>query len=265
MSHTVLHITGLATPTAYSATTGKTGCVSSFSLDEIINPPKNVAGKQCLVTATYCNYETSKPLAENNKLYSVYFGWNVNSPWSQVYTSPNMPFIQPALGVRDFSKDLYHSVGPRIVYIPDGPFPVKFICRQQNLNNTLTESYNTVSMWSATGSDPFTKVVIGSTNNTLTLTYNGTTTTITIPSTTYESIDQLYQALVSLVPSPYILRKDGNMSYTRLNILRAYESGINAFTVGGTAVASLGFPATSSLYSKDFTIMTIMLNITPVE
>jgi hypothetical protein len=144
MSPTILHMAGYATPTAFSQTTGKTTCVSSMTFDEVVDPPKNIAGKQCVVEAVYCNYETSKPLSTANRANQVaYFGWNLNSIWSHVYASINSPFLQPGLGVRDLEWGRFTSLGPRIVRIPHGPFPIRFLCRTQDLNNQLTEAYST--------------------------------------------------------------------------------------------------------------------------
>lgn len=144
MAPTIMHMVGYAKPTAYASVTN---AVSACNFDEIVDPPKNVAGKECVVSAVYCNYETNKPLTTANAKNTAYFGWNLNSVWSHLYSSPNTPFLQPALGARDLSVNKYYDLGPRLVRIPEGPFPLKFTCRQQNLDGQLTEAFVDATDW----------------------------------------------------------------------------------------------------------------------
>ena len=83
MAPTVIHISDQAKVGEYCKTAGYDRTVASFILDKNLDPPKNIAGKQCLVETTYFNYESTKPLSQANAYgQSAYFGWNMNSLWS---------------------------------------------------------------------------------------------------------------------------------------------------------------------------------------
>ncbi len=259
MTPTVLQITGPATVNKFCTTAGLERCVSSFILDEIIYPPKNIAGKQCLVQATYCNFETVKPLnATEAANQQAYFAWNMNSLWSQMYTEPNFPMLTPALGVRDLANGLFYGMGTRVIRINDGPFPVKFVCYQQSQTRRLTQNYYPNDMYTALGPNPYASVTItAGTNDTLTLDES----TVTIPAGTYANVGLLYNAMLPLMPRGFILRTDGNTSNTRLGISKV---GSN-FTIGGTARTALGLGTEGAPQDADTTNITILLHITPIE
>lgn len=267
MTPTVLQFVGSANVNKYSTVTtvGQERCVSSFYLDEIIYPPKNVAGKQCLVEATYCNFETVKPLSSTDSANQrAYFGWNMNSLWSQLYNKSNAPMITPAFGVRDLATGLYYDLGPRVIQISDGPFPVRFTCYQQNPSRRLTTNYYPSDRYTALGTSPYASVaIITGTNDTLII--DGTTITIpgtASPGTTYSSITAMYNVLNPLMPTGFILRTDGNTSNTRLGITRI---GSTNFTIGGTARTTLGFSTGAAYEAADTTDITVVLNLTPIE
>lgn len=256
---------GYGKPTSYSTVSGKTQCVSAFTFDEIVDPPKNVAGKQCIVSAVYCGYETNKALTTANRINSAYFGWNLNSLWSHLYSSPNTPFLQPALGARDLNADRYYELGPRLVRIPQGPFPIKFLCRQQNLDGQLTENFYDSDYNVIYATNPYASVTItANTNDTIILTDGSKVDTITIPAGTYGTISSFVNAVSPLMPSPYILRTDGNSTSTRL-MIAAKTSSSGVFTTSGTAKTTLGLFTTSSVLLADYLTMTVVLHLTPVE
>jgi hypothetical protein len=265
MTPTVLQITGSANVDKFCTTLGRERCVTSFIMDEIIYPPKNIAGKQCLVEATYCNFETAKPLSATEAAnQQVYFAWNVNSLWSQMYTEPNFPMLTPALGVRDLANGLFYKMGSRVVRINDGPFPVKFLCYQQQPSRYLTGSfynYWNYDRYIVLGANPYVSVTINNTNNVLIVGGNS----VTIPDGTYGNIGLMVAALGPLLkPLGYTLTIDGNTQNTRLVISRK-DVGTGGFDVGGTAQPALGFQTGASFANADSTIMTVMLHITPIE
>lgn len=265
MSPTIMHMVGFGKPSQYSTISGKTNCVSGFTFDEIVNPPKNVAGKQCVVSAVYCNYETNKTLLAANRVNTAYFGWNLNSLWSHLYSSPNTPFLQPALGARDLVQERYYDLGPRVIQMPNGPTPIRFLCRQQNLDGLLTESFYDYDCNVIYGSSTYASVTItAGSNDTIVLTDGSKVDTITIPAGTYATISSFVNAVSPLMPSPYFLRIDGNSSYTRLMIAaKSTQSGI--FTCSGTAKTALGLFTTASVLLADYITMTVVLHLTPVE
>lgn len=264
MSPTVLQLTGPANVFEYSTLSGRTDCVASFFFDEIIHPPKNVAGKQCLVEAAYCNFETTRHLpATDTPNQIAYFGWNVNSLWSQIYTSPNAPMMTPALGSRDLNNDNYFRLGNRVVRINDGPFPIRFFCYQQDSKRRLTQGYYPSAKWYMDGTAPsYTSVTItAGTNDVLTLTRDGVTETITIPEGSYTTAASFASVVAPLMPSSYLLHTDANNTNTRLRITTNSDS---KFVVGGTARTALGFNTTALEYN-DYTNMTVVLHLTPIE
>lgn len=267
MTPTIMHMVGYATPTEYSTQSGRTSWVSAFSFEEIVDPPKNIAGKQCVVNAVYCNYETSKRLSSSNIVNTAYFAWNLNSLWSHLYSSPNTPFLQPALGARDLAVNKYYDLGPRLVRIPEGPFPVKFLCRQQNLDNPLTENYFNNQMASYGSSTYASVTVTAGTNDELGIRtgegVSAPTTYITIPPGTYATISSFFNAVAPLIPFPYKLRVDGNNTNTRL-VIAADANIVPVFQIIGTAASAFGF-FFNAVPAKDFIVATVVLHITPVQ
>lgn len=261
MAPTVIHLVGYANPTSFSST--KQNYVSAISLDEIITPPKNVAGKQCIISAAYCNYESNKPLIGTARAsLSAYFLWNMNSIWSQIYSSPQEAFLQPALGVRDLEFGQYVDLGPRIIRIPEGPFSVRFQCRGYNLDNPITRGFYKSDTNISYGKNGYTSITVSGTNNTLTLTPSGgSAITLTIPAPSTTSITSMQEAIKSVLPSEYGIRIDGNTTDTRLTLTR--DTG--PFTVGGTFATAAEFQATSSSLKADYVLMSVILNITPIE
>jgi hypothetical protein len=71
----------------------------------------------------------------------------------------------------------------------------------------------------------------------------------------------MQNAIASVLPPGYGIRLDGNTTDTRLTLTR--DDG--PFSVGGTFATALGFQATSSFLNADYLLMTIILNITPIE
>lgn len=126
MTHSVIEVAGTASKITRVA---EGGLINSCELQEVIDFPKIIAGKQCLVEATFCNMYTSKPLADNEKVdVALHFDWSLNSTWSQVYDKSNFPQLQPSLGVRELRYQEFYSTGPRLCRLPEGPTPIRFRC-----------------------------------------------------------------------------------------------------------------------------------------
>lgn len=258
MTPTILHIVGLAKPASYS--TSKANYVSSMTLEDTIDPPKHIAGKQCVVTATYCNYESNKPLSTAARAnLSAFFTMNINSLWSQLYSTLTSPLLQPAIGVRDLEFGLYNDLGPRVVRIPHGPFPVRFLCRGNNLDNPLTRGFFANDTNIVLATNPYASLTITAAINTLTL--NGVDVSIPISATPYATVTAMADAIASVLPSGYKVRIDGNTTDTRLAITR--DAG--AITVSGTFATAAGFQSTSTLVTADYLTMTVVLHLTPIE
>lgn len=259
MTPTILHIAGFAKPASYSTVSTRPNYVSSMTMDQTIDPPKNIAGKECVVHATFCNYETNKSLSSANRAnLSAFFSWNINSMWSQIYPGTlTSPLLQPALGVRDLEFGLYNDMGPRVVRIPHGPFPVRFLCRGNNLDNPLTRGFLPNDTNISVGTNPYASLTLTTGNNTLTL--NGVD--VTIPIGTYSTITLMAAAIAPVLPSEYKIRIDGNTTDTRLMLTR--DAG--SFTVTGTFASAAGFQGTSFPATADYLVMTIALHLTPVE
>lgn len=121
-----------ATASSFTKVDGSTA-IKTCEVNEIVYPSKHIAGKNCLVQATFCNMLTDKPLAVLDRHDTfLHFDFSLNSIWSQIYNKTNFPQMQPVLGVKEMQYNKYASVGPRIVRIPDGPTSIKFRCFTPN-------------------------------------------------------------------------------------------------------------------------------------
>ena len=130
MADCVIQINATASTTTHVS--GSTA-IRACEVNEIIYPSKHIAGKNCLVQATFCNMLTDKPLAEANRLDTyLHFDFSLNSIWSQIYNKTNFPQLQPVLGVKELRYNRYQPTGPRIIRIPDGPTAIRFRCFTPN-------------------------------------------------------------------------------------------------------------------------------------
>lgn len=264
MAPTTLHLVGFAKPASYSVS--KPNYVSSCTYEVNVDPPKNVAGKQCIMSAAYCNYETNKPLSSTNRAnLTAFFTCNLNSMWSQLYSGTlTSPLLQPALGVRDLEFGLYEDLGPRIVRIPDGPFRLTFGCRGNNLDNPLTRGFIGEATNISYGTNPYAAITVSGTNNVLTLTpSDGGPVSVAIPQSAnaYSTASSMASAIQSVLPQGYGIRTDGNTTETRLTLTR----NDGGFSVGGTFATAAGFQGTSSVINPDYIVMTVVLHLSPVE
>jgi hypothetical protein len=124
---------------------GNTAIVSCV-VNEIIYPTKHIAGKNCLVQATFCNMITDKPLLDTLRNdVCIHFDISFNSIWSQVYNRTNFPQLQPAIGVKELGRNNFYSLGPRIVRIPDGPTSISIRCFTPN-NVAMTAADSTAPL-----------------------------------------------------------------------------------------------------------------------
>lgn len=145
MTVALIQITGTMTidqSSVYKNAAGQyTSGPSAASYTILCDPPKNVAGKPCLLEALYINHGptvTTGLVANNGSPIS--FVVEMTSIWSQFYSTPNNPQNKVINGVLHYTQGLttatdlgytdanFVSFGPTIVQVPAGPFPLKIKC-----------------------------------------------------------------------------------------------------------------------------------------
>lgn len=109
-------------------------------IEILCDPPKNIAGKTCMMEALYMNHGPTITTEMQSEIsVAVAFSANINSIWSQIYKTANTPQSQIVNGILEmnpsqiavtpqdpmFNVTHYTSCGPTIVKIPPGPFRLR--------------------------------------------------------------------------------------------------------------------------------------------